>query len=110
MDRTPPDVRCPPDMILQAPLGSPGVVVTWMEPTVSDNSLSPPTLLGQTRNSGDVFGPGMTMVTYTYGDASSNIGTCSFQVTVNMGKVFLFGICYFLFIRKLWQTHTKPTE
>ena len=98
MDRTPPDVRCPADMILQAPLGSPGAVVTWMELTVSDNSQSPPTLLGQTHNSGDVFGPGMTTVTYTYGDASSNIGTCSFLVTVNMGKVFSFLLQFVIFV------------
>jgi gliding motility-associated-like protein len=64
-------------------------VVTWDEPTASDNCGFEPTLTSDFPN-GSIFPIGSTTVTYTATDEGGNTATCSFDVTVvdNTGPVF----------------------
>jgi hypothetical protein len=55
-------------------------VVTWEEPSASDNCLVSFT---SDFNSGDVFPVGTTTVTYTAVDAGNNIVTCSFEIWIH---------------------------
>jgi phosphopantetheinyl transferase (holo-ACP synthase) len=59
--------------------GNCSAVVTWTAPTTTDNCSS---TLTSTHNPGDTFAVGMTTVTYTSTDASNNVTTASFTVTV----------------------------
>lgn len=62
-------------------LGDCGAIVTWTDPTVSDNCTGES--LGSTHNPGTFFNVGTTTVTYTATDAVGNTSDCSFDVTVN---------------------------
>ncbi len=73
-------VDCPIDMTISAGNNcSAGVI--WNLPTVSDNCDASPTLVS-TPQSGSNFPIGSTPVTFTATDASGNISTCSFNVTI----------------------------
>ncbi|HEU4719256.1 MAG TPA: HYR domain-containing protein [Bacteroidia bacterium] len=56
-----------------------GAVVSWTPPTATDNCSA---TLTSNYNSGDLFPPGTTTVTYTATDPSGNTATSSFTVTV----------------------------
>ena len=71
---------CPTNMTISLGVNC-DTIVTWTEPTITDNCdnnvsvvASPPL--------GTVFMAGTTTVTYTATDASGNVSTCSFDVTV----------------------------
>ena len=55
-------------------------VVTWTEPTATDNSGS--VTLSSSHNSGDTFSIGNTMVTYTATDGASNTVVAMFTVEI----------------------------
>ena len=55
-------------------------VVTWTQPTASDNSAS--VTLTSNHESGEVFEIGITMVSYTATDPATNMVTESFAITV----------------------------
>jgi hypothetical protein len=80
-DVDPPSITCPAD--LGVPCTDPsGTVVTFADPTASDNCTPPPTV-SCSPASGDVFPSGATTtVNCTATDASGNEATCSFDVTV----------------------------
>ena len=67
--------------------GLPTGVVTWSEPTASDNSGS--VTLTSSHESGEAFPIGVTVVTYTAVDAASNMVTSSFAVLIE-GMIILF--------------------
>ncbi|XP_071819452.1 uncharacterized protein [Apostichopus japonicus] len=71
----------PEDITRTVPIGSPGTVVTWPEPQVSDNS-GIVNLVSQSHTSGSFFPVGTTEVTYTYADPSNNRVMVSFDVNV----------------------------
>ena len=60
-------------------------VATWNEPTATDNS-GQVTRVSRTHQSGNLFPEGTTTVMYEYTDPSNNIGRCSFDVIVSIGK------------------------
>ena len=93
MDRVPPLVSCPDNLLFSVETGSGGVELNWADPTVSDNSGSV-TLVSNSHNSGDSFAPGETTVIYIYQDPSNNRNQCSFTITV------VEGISYVLLIWK----------
>lgn len=70
---------CPNEDIVAEASASCGVVVTWDEPTATDNCR---VAMTSTHNSGDTFEPGTTQVVYTATDSLGNVATCSFQVIV----------------------------
>jgi large repetitive protein len=69
---------CPANIVV--PNGSCGVATTWVPPQASDNCS---VTLSSNYQSGHIFPPGITTVTYTGTDGSGNTATCSFTVTVN---------------------------
>nr|XP_006817910.1 PREDICTED: uncharacterized protein LOC100373477 [Saccoglossus kowalevskii] len=80
-DIGPPTVTNCPDDITEATSSSKTIAVTWSEPSATDNSGIPVTV-ERTNIPGDAFPVGMTTVTYTFTDASSNFAKCNFVVTV----------------------------
>lgn len=79
LDTQPPTIACSPGVTVVAPNGS-SAVVNYPSPTVTDNcqataSCAPP--------SGATFSLGVTTVTCTATDSSTNNATCAFTVKVN---------------------------
>ena len=70
----------PSDSVQSTDVGSSTAVVTWSEPTTSDNSGK--VNLTSSHSSGSTFSIGDTIVTYTAVDATSNSGNETFTITV----------------------------
>ena len=70
----------PSDIEQSTDVGSSTAVVTWSEPTASDNSGS--VNLTSSHSSGSTFSIGDTIVTYTAVDTSSNSANATFTITV----------------------------
>ena len=70
-------------------------VVTWTEPTVTDNSGVLTLTSGY--QSGDQFPIGDTLVTYTASDLAGNIATLSFHVNVTGGPNSMFRWKHYLY-------------
>ena len=62
------------------------MIVTWTDPTATDNSGITPTVT-QTHQSGDSFNVGTTMVTYTFTDMAGNQATCTFSVSIGKSVI-----------------------
>ncbi|XP_071789471.1 uncharacterized protein [Asterias amurensis] len=84
LDSTPPVVTCPADFSSDIPIGSSGKQESWALPTATDNSGSV-VFVSSTHNPNDFFPVGETTIMYTYRDASNNINTCSFTLTIVEG-------------------------
>jgi alpha-D-ribose 1-methylphosphonate 5-triphosphate synthase subunit PhnG len=83
VDNTPPVIsNCPPNQAVTAAVGASSAVVTWVEPTATDDSGLAVSRVS-TAFSGSSFNLGPTTVTYTFTDAFGNDAICSFVVTVN---------------------------
>ena len=91
-DTTPPDVTgCPTQEIVRTVLqGQTSAVVTWPEPTATDDSGGQVTR-DSNRMSGQMFGLGSVDVRYVFTDPSGNQAFCTFTVTVR-GECMLYGI------------------
>ncbi|MBX2892773.1 MAG: HYR domain-containing protein [Saprospiraceae bacterium] len=80
-DFTSPVLTCPPNVTITTAPDTCGAFVIWDDVTATDacdGTLTPTS----NYNSGDYFEIGVTIVLYSATDASSNIGTCSFEITV----------------------------
>ena len=76
-------VGCPAGPIVQpADPEKCGAIVSWTEPTVSDNCPGATIFQSGGRNNGSLFPPGDTLVTYTARDIAGHEVHCSFTVTV----------------------------
>ena len=64
-----------------------GAIVSWTEPTATDDS-GIATLLSRSHAPGQFFVVGSTQVTYRFVDGSGNVAECTFTVTVIEGKYF----------------------
>lgn len=73
-------LNCPSDMTVPSGVSC-DTVVTWFEPTVIDNCDNNVVVISSP-SQGTAFMAGTTTVTYTATDASGNISTCSFDITV----------------------------
>ncbi|XP_038066521.1 uncharacterized protein LOC119736577 [Patiria miniata] len=81
-DNTAPVISgCPFGQTVTAPSGSTSAIVTWNEPTASDNSGQPPQLK-RSHAPGTTFSLGYTAVTYEFRDATGNQATCTFLIYV----------------------------
>ena len=60
-------------------VGTTNTVVTWTEPTATDNSGLTPTVT-KSHQPGDSFPVGTTQVTYTFTDEAGNEAECQFEV------------------------------
>ena len=76
--------NCPSPISVNNDYGDCGAVVSWPEPTVSDNCTSSESITWhKSHTPGSYFPVGTTTVTYTAEDEAGNISsTCSFSVTV----------------------------
>ena len=70
---------CPANIVLNSVTGV--AAASWNTPSVSDACY--PVYVRVSNPSGSFFPTGTTAVTYTATDASNNVSTCSFTVTVN---------------------------
>ncbi len=73
--------NCPSNIVLNSSSNSCGAIANWVAPAISDNC--PGVVVTATHTSGETFPIGVTTVTYTATDASSNVSTCSFTITVS---------------------------
>ena len=73
--------NCPGNIAQDNDAGDCGAIVTWTEPTVSDNC--PGATMSSNASPGDFFPVGTTTVTYTATDAAGNSSSCSFDITVS---------------------------
>ncbi|MDX2303544.1 MAG: HYR domain-containing protein [Microscillaceae bacterium] len=80
-----PQITCPANISETVAFGVTGKVITYTEPTFSDNC--PDANIQKTAGlaSGATFPLGTTTVTYLVTDAAGNTDECSFTVTVNAG-------------------------
>jgi hypothetical protein len=80
IDTTPPQLNLPAD-ITQEATGPDGAVVSWQDPTATDENPANPQV-SCSRNSGDTFPIGTTTVNCSATDAAGNTANGSFDVTV----------------------------
>lgn len=71
---------CPADISQSTDPNMCDAVVTWTEPTASDNC--PGVMRTSTHSPGDTFPLGTTTVTYTATDVAGNFVSCSFDITI----------------------------
>ena len=82
LDTQIPEINCPENVEVDNDPGECGAIVTYDEPTFSDNC--PEAMMERTEGpeSGSFFPVGTTTITYLVTDASGNTNGCSFTVTV----------------------------
>ena len=78
-------VACIEDVSEDVEIGTPETMVSWIEPTATDNSGSV-NRASRSHSPGQLFAIGTTEVTYTFVDPSGNEASCTFSVIVNKGK------------------------
>ena len=92
---TPPVLsNLPSTQSVNTPPGEPGAVVTWPEPTATDDRSTP--TITVSHPSGTLFPIGMTTVTITAVDAEGLTDVHTFQVTV-IGMYHRFGCFSYIF-------------
>jgi gliding motility-associated-like protein len=99
-DLVPPTITCPANATTTAAVGSSNAPVSGLAPTFSDNCGNATLTFSQSgATSGQGSGPangnynvGLTTVTYTATDGSSNTATCSFTVLVNNAEGLTLGV------------------
>ncbi|MCB9185393.1 MAG: HYR domain-containing protein, partial [Flavobacteriales bacterium] len=79
-------VGCPNDTLIEPNSNDCSPVVTWPEPTVSDNCTA---TLSSNFSSGDSFPVGTTTVVYDAEDESGNTASCSFDVTIQPSEIIV---------------------
>ena len=94
-DELPQIVDCPTDITQSNDAGQCDAVVTWTEPTATDNCTAAGSLVWtKSHLPGDTFPVGTTAVTYTARDAAGNTSlVCSFNVTVNDDELPVIADC-----------------
>lgn len=81
-DNEDPEISCLTDISLSNENGQCGAIVDYIAPVGTDNAPGVSTTLTQGLGSGAFFPVGTTTEVYTATDASGNIASCSFTVTV----------------------------
>ncbi|HLP12161.1 MAG TPA: DUF2341 domain-containing protein [Flavobacteriales bacterium] len=84
---------CPANITVNNNPGLCSAIVSWVAPAATDNCAG--LVINQTAGlpSGSAFPIGTTTVTFTATDASSNVSTCSFTVTVTDNQLPVFTSC-----------------
>ena len=99
IDLNGPTVQNCPQSITVETIGTTSAVVTWDEPTATDDSGIPPTVT-RSHQPGQSFPVGTQQVTYTFTDQAGNQATCSFTVTGKYCGEFCFNFVYQMNMRK----------
>ena len=108
VDNQPPQINgCPRNIEETIELGASTKVVTWTDPTATDNTGTP----SRTRSHqpGVVFTLGVTNVRYTFTDTYNNVATCTFTVTLTTGWFYLFenNYCMWSFCDVIYSNHKR---
>ncbi|MEZ4756759.1 MAG: HYR domain-containing protein [Flavobacteriales bacterium] len=82
VDNTAPQISCPASISVNVAAGTCGAVVSYTEPTGTDNCAGATTMRTAGPASGSTFPVGITTVTHTVTDAAGLSASCSFTVTV----------------------------
>jgi gliding motility-associated-like protein len=82
VDTTLPTITCPSNIIVANDPNMCSAVVTYTAPTGTDNCTGAVTNMSSGLASGSTFPVGVTTITYLVTDASNNVDSCSFTVTV----------------------------
>ena len=77
--------NCPNDITTTLPAGQQSAIISWTEPTATDDSGLVPTRTS-THNPQTSFNVGTTLVTYTFIDNLGLTSTCTFNVIIT-GKI-----------------------
>ena len=85
VDDVAPVVTCVDDIVSQIGINIGGTVLTWTEPTATDNS-GVVSLSSRSHSPGSFFQVGTTQVTYVFVDGTGNSASCIFSATVNEGQ------------------------
>ena len=86
VDEVPPQILgCPSNIDDTVDLGVPGKVMTWPEPSSTDNS-GTSTMTSRSHTPNSFFPVGVTEVTYIFSDPSSNTADCMFTITIREGE------------------------
>jgi hypothetical protein len=78
-----PVIRCPANLVVDAPAGQNTTTVSYSAPTVTDNV--PGATVSCTPASGSVFSLGVTTVNCTARDTAGNQSSCNFTITLRGG-------------------------
>lgn len=84
---------CPANISAVNSLGQCGAIITWTQPSATDNCGSANLVQTAGPASGTLFPIGTTTVTYTATDAAGNVSTCQFTVTVTDNEAPTFANC-----------------
>ena len=87
IDKTPPDISCPADIMVDNDLGTCNAKVVYTEPVGTDNCSGAATTLTEGLGSGATFPVGTTTETYTITDVAELLTYCSLTVNVNDNEV-----------------------
>lgn len=85
LDVLPPEITCPADVTVTGEPGQTSAVVTFAQPSATDNCIAI-VQLGCSPPSGSTFPEGDSVVECTATDAAGNVGTCSFVVRVEIAE------------------------
>lgn len=98
---------CPNNIAQTVELGTASAVVSWVEPTATDDS-GIVTRIVRTHEPNTAFNVGPTTVTYIFEDGNSNRAVCSFTVTISTGT-FLSTLLPLLIPRTcMWSEKIVP--
>ena len=86
VDDIPPVISGCADVSTTIGLNIGGAIVTWTEPSATDNS-GIVNLQSRSHAPGQFFVVGSTLVTYVFDDGSGNTADCAFSVIVTEGKL-----------------------
>ena len=87
IDTVPPVIsNCPESISDTVPMGTPTLVVTWIEPTATDDSGIKPERM-QTHLPEESFPVGTTNVIYLFQNEARNQALCTFDVTGNINCI-----------------------
>ena len=73
---------CPGPITEMVSAGTNTAIITWTEPTATDNSGMTP-IVTQSHQPGGNYPVGTTQVIYTYNDDAGNSAVCSFTITIS---------------------------
>lgn len=90
IDNEAPTVSCPPDQIIDIPIGFCAVIVNYPDPIVDDNCPGSGYTVVSGPNSGDNLSQGTYTVEIEAFDVSGNTSFCSFQIVVSENNVPVF--------------------
>ena len=86
-DLTPPTIHCPEPIFAETEIGQAFKEISWVEPSVIDNSISGSDDITVTHSPANIKSPykfpiGVTVVTFTASDQNGNSDTCRFRVEI----------------------------